>query len=134
MNAQKKRVVENDLQQQAVFAAMRETPRPYSVTFGPPARTSAQNRRYWGRGVLSQVAEQATVNGQKFRAEAWHEQFKRTFIGIEELPNGQVIGKSSTTLGKKAFADFCTEVEAYAATELGVFFIDLRPIDEWGYQ
>lgn len=128
-----KRVVENELQQRAVFAAMAMLPKPYSVSAGEPARTALQNRRYWGRGVLSQIAEQASINGQKFSAEAWHEQFKRMFIGVEELPNGQVVGKSSAKLGKKAFCDLCSEVEAYAAMELGVFFVDLRPIDEWGY-
>jgi len=115
------------------MASMAMFPKPYAVIVGKPPRTAAQNRRYWGRGVLSQIAEQASINGQKFSADAWHEQFKRMFIGVEELPNGQVIGKSSAKLGKKRFADFCTECEAYAATELGVFFIDLRPVDEWGY-
>ena len=128
-----RRVVENELQQRAVFAAMAMLPKPYSVSAGEATRTPAMNRRYWGRGVLSQIAEQATINGNKFSAEAWHEQFKRMFIGVEELPNGQVIGKSSAKLGKKRFCDFCSEVEAYAATELGVFFVDLRPVDEWGY-
>lgn len=128
-----KRVVENELQQRAVFAAMAMLPKPYSVSAGEAARTPAMNRRYWGRGVLSQIAEQASIDGKKFSAEAWHELFKRKFIGVEELPNGQVIGKSSAKLGKKRFADFCTECEAYAAIELGVFFIDLRPVDEWGY-
>ena len=61
-------------------------------------RTQAQNRRYWGQGVLAQVAAQATVNGRLYSAEVWHEQFKRQFIGVDELPNGQVIGKSSTKL------------------------------------
>lgn len=90
-------------------------------------RTKPQNRRYWGRGVLAQIAEQATVNGRLFAAKVWHEQFKRMFIGVIELPNGQVIGKSSTTLTTVEFARFCDEVEAYAATDLGVTFYDLEP-------
>lgn len=90
-------------------------------------RTSAQNRRYWGRGVLSQIAEQAAVSGRLYPAEIWHEQFKRQFIGVVELPNGQVIGKSSTDLSTKEFCNFCDEVEAYAATDLGVRFVDLEP-------
>ena len=88
-------------------------------------RTPEQNRRYWGRGVLAQIAEQATVNGKLYSAEVWHEQFKRMFIGFDELPNGQIIGKSSTGLTTAEFCDFCTQVEAYAATELGVRFVDL---------
>lgn len=89
-------------------------------------RTKPQNRRYWGRGVLAQIAEQATVGGRLFSAESWHEVFKRQFIGVEELPNGSVIGKSSTGLTTAEFCEFCDKVEAYAATELGVRFIDLQ--------
>lgn len=120
-----KRVVENDLHQKAVMASMAMFPKPYAISIGSPSRTAAQNRRYWGRGVLSQIAEQAAINGNKFSAEAWHEFLKRKFIGVDELPDGSVIGKSSAKLTKAEFCDFCEEVEAYAATELGVFFVDL---------
>lgn len=89
-------------------------------------RTPEQNRRYWGRGVLAQIAEQATVNCKLYSAEVWHEQFKRMFIGFDELPNGQIIGKSSTGLTTAEFCDFCTQVESYAAQELGVRFVDLE--------
>ena len=88
-------------------------------------RTPAQNRRYWGRGVLAQIAEQAAPGGKLFAAETWHEQFKRQFIGVVELPDGGVVGMSSTELSTAKFCDFCDEVEAYAATELGVVFVDL---------
>lgn len=88
-------------------------------------RTSRQNRRYWGNGVLAQVAQQAVVNGKQFSAETWHELFKRKFIGMDELPDGSVVGKSSTKLTTAEFSDFCTQVEAYAAQHLGVTFYDL---------
>ena len=90
-------------------------------------RTAPQNRRYWGRGVLAQIAEQATVGGKLFAAEVWHEQFKRQFIGVIELPNGEVIGKSSAELTTGEFSEFCTQVEAYAVTDLGVTFYELEP-------
>lgn len=89
-------------------------------------RTKKQNRRYWGNGVLAQVAAQAVVNGRLYSAECWHEQFKRMFIGVDELPNGEVIAKSSANLTTAEFCQFCDEVEAYAATELGVVFYDLQ--------
>lgn len=89
-------------------------------------RTQPQNRRYWGQGVLAQVAAQAVVNGKQFSAETWHEMFKRMFIGVDELPNGELIGKSSTQLTTAEFSEFCAKVEAYAATELGVTFYDLE--------
>ncbi|PAT31866.1 hypothetical protein CLI92_09155 [Vandammella animalimorsus] len=90
-------------------------------------RTLRQNRRYWGNGVLKQIAEQATVNGRMFDAQTWHEFFKRRFIGVVELPDGSVVGKSSTGLSTAEFCRFSDEVEAYAATELGVVFYDLLP-------
>ena len=96
------------------------------LTIGRKKRTKPQNRRYWGNGVLAQVAQQATVNGRLFSAETWHEQFKRQFIGVVELPNGEVIGKSSTGLTTTEFSDFCTQVEAFATSELGVVFYDLE--------
>lgn len=96
------------------------------LTITKRKRTPPQNRRYWGRGVLAQVAEQATVNGKLYDAETWHELFKRKFIGVIELPDGSVVGKSSTGLSTTEFSDFCAQVEAYAAAELGVTFYDLE--------
>lgn len=90
-------------------------------------RTPKQNRRYWGKGVLAQIAEQAAPGGKLFDAETWHEQFKRQFIGVIELPDGSVRGMSSTAIDTKEFSEFCDKVEAYAATELGVTFYDLAP-------
>lgn len=89
-------------------------------------RTQKQNRRYWGSGVLAQIAAQATTeDGRMHSTENWHEVFKRMFIGVEQLPNGEVIGKSSAGLSTIEFSEFCTQVEAFAADELGVTFYDL---------
>ena len=90
-------------------------------------RTSRQNRRYWGKGVLAQIAEQAAPGGKQYSAEIWHEQFKRMFIGVEELPDGSVRGLSSADLDTAQFCEFSDRVEAYACTELGVTFYDLAP-------
>ena len=95
------------------------------LTVGPRKRTPAQNRRYWGKGVLAQIAEQAAPGGRLYSAETWHELFKRQFIGVIELPNGEVVGKSSTGLSTAEFSEFCTQVEAHAASALGVTFYDL---------
>ncbi|APW37641.1 hypothetical protein RD110_10930 [Rhodoferax koreense] len=66
------------------------------------------------------------MNGRLFSAEVWHEQFKRQFIGVIELPNGQVVGMSSTELDTAEFSIFCQKVEAHAVTELGVTFYELE--------
>ena len=89
-------------------------------------RTSKQNKRYWGNGVLKQIAEQAAPGGKLYSAEIWHELAKRKFIGVIELPNGEVVGQSSTELTTDEFSRFCDQVEAWAATELGVSFYDLQ--------
>lgn len=96
------------------------------LTISKRKRTKPQNRRYWGKGVLAQVAAQATVGGRLYDADLWHELFKKKFIGVEELPDGTVRGKSSTDLSTTEFTDFCTAVEAYAAQELGVTFYELE--------
>ena len=98
------------------------------LTCGPRKRTPAQNRRYWSGGVLAQIAAQAVVNGRLYSAETWHESFKRQFLGVVELPNGEVIGKSSKGLTTTEFSEFCTQVEAFACTQLGVVFSDLEPM------
>jgi hypothetical protein len=97
-----------------------------TITAKLKKRTPAQNRRYWGRGVLAQVAEQATVNGRLFSAEVWHEFGKRKFLGVIDLPDGSVMSVSTTKLTTAEFSAFCQEFEAYAATELGVVFYDLE--------
>ena len=98
------------------------------LTCGLRKRTKPQNRRYWGKGVLAQIAEQATVGGRLFDAKTWHELFKRKFIGVIELPDGSVIGESSKGLNTAQFCDFCQQVEAYAVVELGVMFYDLEAV------
>lgn len=89
-------------------------------------RSDAQNRRYWGKGVLHQIAEQARVEGKTYAPEVWHALLKRKFLGVIELPDGSLEGKSTTNLTKAQFSDFCTQVEAWASTELGVHFDQLE--------
>lgn len=89
-------------------------------------RTPKQNRRYWGNGVLAQITAQAAPGGRLYSAETWHESFKRQFIGVIELPDGSVRGKSSKNLNTAEFCEFCDKVEAFACTDLGVTFYDLE--------
>ncbi len=114
----------HDAARQNAAQAVIQAPDGHFVILQPRTRTLEQNARYWGRGILAQIAEKATVNGQKFSAEAWHELFKRKFIGLIELPGGEVVGQSSKDLSTKRFSTFVDEVEAYAVTDLGVVFED----------
>lgn len=85
-------------------------------------RRNAQNRRYWA--VIHEIAEQLSTAD----TEAWHEYFKRRFIGVKEisLPDGEIVavGKSSTELSVREFADYMTSIEAWAVDN-GVIFNDL---------
>lgn len=80
-------------------------------------RSLEQNKRMWA--ILQEIAEQIDVKGQKFTAEVWHQYFKGRFIGFEEirLPNGRTLEEpiSTTILDKGAFADYMTQIEAWAA-------------------
>jgi hypothetical protein len=81
-------------------------------------RSGDQNRYYWQR--LNEIAEQAWIGGRQFSADAWHEHFKRQFVGSEDLPHGGTAGISTTSLSVAEFAEYVGKVEAYAASELGI--------------
>lgn len=98
-------------------------------------RKKSQNDLMWA-GPLRDIAEQAWVQGQRFTAEVWHEQFKRDFLPEEydpELckegyvkwqvtPRGdRALVGSTTMLTVKGMAQYLTQVEA-AGAELGVEF------------
>lgn len=120
-------VIHSQLHANALFAfvranyeAMADEGRPMAVlvTEHKSKRNTQQNKLIWV--VLNQIASNAWVNGKQFSAEAWHEFFKRKFIGCNELPNGQTLGISTTTLDIAAFAEYVTQIQAYAGTELGI--------------
>jgi hypothetical protein len=83
-------------------------------------RSLEQNKRYWA--ILRDISRQSWVRGKQFNEDAWHELFKRQFSGMDELPNGDMAGISTTTLNVKEFTDYMEEVERYAIEDLGVQF------------
>ena len=93
-------------------------------------RSLQQNKFYWGP-CLKEISEQASIEGQKWAAEAWHELFKRMFLGYE-IKKVRVAGrkkltvirrlKSTTGLKVKPFGAYLDKVQAFAATDLGVQF------------
>ena len=100
------------------------------------ARKLDQNAAMWA-GPLKDIEEQAYVQGRTYSRQVWHEYFKEKFLPEQfdpELckegyrkwdtkPDGQIILVGSTTqLTVKGFRDYLRQVEAYAATELGVVF------------
>lgn len=124
-------VLREESQARALYAylrhnwpAMAAQGKPLAVTVAEhkDTRHTQQNRLYWA--LLRQVANQAMVDGKRYSDEVWHEQFKRTLIGLVDLPGGAKAGESTTKLSVSEFAEYVNKVTAYAATELGVIFED----------
>ena len=95
------------------------------VTQDEKKRNAEQNKRYWGF-VLKAITEQAWIEGRQFDKDVWHEYLARRFGVCDELvmPDGEIVThrKSTTQMTVGEFAQYMTEIEAYAATELGVQF------------
>ena len=91
-------------------------------------RSSEANRRYWS--LINLLAEQVKPNGSQYSANSWHEYAKARFLGMKDitLPSGQVITRSvsSADLDTQEFSRYMTEVEAWAASECGVYLPDGR--------
>lgn len=93
-------------------------------------RSVEANKYYWGV-VLKEISEQASIDGQRWSMEAWHELFKRQFLGYEIIKY-QVAGtkktkvkrqvKSTSKLKVKAFSEYLEKVQAFAASDLKVVF------------
>ena len=102
-------------------------------------RTLRQNRFYWSGACLGAIADQAKVAGIRYDAQAWHNLFKRQFLGFE-IVKERVAGerrlrvirrmRSTSTLKLRAMGVYLEQVQAYAATELGVMF-DVANWQEW---
>lgn len=103
-------------------------------------RTLQQNRFYWGP-VLREISEQASIDGQRYSIEAWHELFRRQFLGYE-IEKVYVAGRkrpvinrrlrSTRKLKVKPFAKYLDQVQAFAANDLGVRFSVLNWEDYTG--
>jgi hypothetical protein len=92
-------------------------------------RSLEQNRFYWGP-LLGAISDQVRTP-DKWTAEAWHQLFRRQFLGFK-IEKQVVAGKkkpviirrlrSTRDLTVKQFAEYVEKITAYAVTELGVVF------------
>jgi hypothetical protein len=93
-------------------------------------RSVRQNAYYWGV-VLKEVSEQASIIGQRYSVDAWHELFKRQHLGYE-IKKVRVAGrkkatiirrlKSTAGLSVRKFSEYLEKTQAFAATDLAVQF------------
>jgi hypothetical protein len=111
-------------------ACAKDVPLQVRITPYRRSRSLEQNSMYWA--LLSDIAEQAYVNGQRFEADTWHEHFKRLCLpetcakDVDKwkvIPSGdRALMMSTTDLNTKEMSEYVEAVTAYAATELGVEF------------
>lgn len=95
-------------------------------------RTVAQNRFYWGV-VLKEISEQAVIEGTRWAPNAWHNLFKRTFLGYR-IRKEKVAGRkrthvirelrSTTDLKVRAWNTYLDKIMAMAVNDLHVQFSD----------
>ncbi len=93
-------------------------------------RSLQQNAYYWA-ACLRDISEQAVIGGQRYTAEAWHELFKRQFLGYQ-VKKVAIAGakrkrvtrtlRSTTGLSVRAMSQYLDQVQAFAASDLGVQF------------
>ena len=109
----------------ANWEAMAKLGKPLQIEIGPEKtqRSIQANRRYWA--IVRQISEQGWLDGRQFSQDAWHEHFKREFIGLLDLPGGKTVGMSSASLTVEEFCIFTTRVEAFAAMTLGVELLEV---------
>lgn len=93
-------------------------------------KTSAQRRFYHGY-ILTQVAIQARVDGQKFSMETWKEHFRESYLGSKKRRKvNPMTGEeswflervSTESLGVRKYNKLIEMVTAFATQELGVVF------------
>lgn len=99
------------------------------LTSSDRKRSTEANGYYWSF-LLEQIADQAWVEGRQYSKDVWHEFFAQEYAEKIEfsLPDGSLMTrrKSTTEMKVSEFSDYLQKVEAYAATELGVRFVDGR--------
>jgi hypothetical protein len=115
------------------WKAMAEMKRPLQIIAAEHKtnRSLAQQSFMW-KAVLEPIEQQAMVAGTRYAAAAWHEFGKEKLLpetnakGMPKwiyLPTGgRRLGYGTTDLNVAEMTEYLEELQAYAATELGVHF------------
>lgn len=125
-------ILREDRNAQALWAFLKsnwracaEAGRPLEIAIDHERTTRSleANKRYWA--ILRAISETGWIHGKQYESEAWHFFFRKKFLPCIDTPDGLVIPTSTTKLDTKEFSDYMTQVEAFAATELGVEFMEV---------
>lgn len=84
------------------------------------ARNLEQNKRL--HAMFAEIASQVWQDGRQYGMETWKEYYKRLFLPVWELPNGQIMSSPTHKLKVKECAEFMQQIEAHAVSEFGVVF------------
>ena len=102
-----------------VEVIVRERKIKRSIEQNKSKRSIEQNKRYWA--LLGEVEATVWVDGRQFSDEVWHEQFRRWFIGQDEvvMPDGERVirGISTTTLSVGEMTDYMTRIEHWCVEQ-----------------
>lgn len=99
----------------------------------------AKQRRYYHGVILTEIANKASINGQKFPMKVWKEHFRKTYLPDKrKVCTNPITGKKSKRsvrqstegLSVKKYAQLIEMVTAFAVTDLGVEFSE-RNFDRW---
>ena len=94
-------------------------------------RSLNQNALLWiWMQVLSK--EWAEATGQHYTKEQWKEYFMRTLRPVTML-DGTTVGASTSAMTQDEMTELLTEIQAYAATELGIRLrgAEDKMFDQW---
>jgi hypothetical protein len=92
-----------------------------------------KQRRFLHGFILASIAQQARPNGQQFPLAVWKEHFRSEFLGCKAVTTTnpltcervvRSVRVSTEDLGVKGYSEYIDRVAAFAATELGVEFME----------
>lgn len=92
-----------------------------------------KQRGYLHAGVLTQIAEEAVVNGERFPMPVWKEWYRNKYLGFAVVTcidpftgkkSRRRVRKSTEDLGRRGLAEYTEKVIAHASTDLG---LTIRP-------
>lgn len=72
--------------------------------------------------MYREISEKVFIDGKRFSQDVWHEFLKRKFIGCIEMPNGQLMGISTTKLSVQEMSEYQEKIISWAAMEHGVLW------------
>jgi hypothetical protein len=109
----------------ANWEACSEAGKPLQITITEEKtkRSLDQNRMYWS--CLRTISDTGWIHGQQFTSEAWHHYLRLKFLPCLDGPDGLVIPSTTTTLTVDEMTEYINQVQAWAATELGVEFLEV---------